>query len=104
MSIKFDNLDNRFESGMKDFLKYHNMLDLPYDINVDITVKDVSEIHIKKELDNVHISLGKPYQIFRALVFLKEHLNDDRYEYVEECFFEMGGPMFDGSECVKVFL
>ena len=40
MSIKFYNLDKKFEGGMKDFLDLHDMVDLSYEIAIEVTDND----------------------------------------------------------------
>ena len=94
--IKFVNLDERYKSGMQDFLAFHNMSELSFEIELIASDDDV--IKIKKAKDKVQITLGREYQVFRALTILKMHLDEEDFNYSESCYFKTGGPMFDGSQ------
>ena len=94
--IKFVNLQKRYECGMLDFLEFHKMSDLSYEI--EITVSDNGRIEIKKTENRVELILSKEYQVFRALTILKMHLDKKDFVYSENCWFETGGPMFDVSQ------
>ena len=96
MSIKFYNLEKRFEGGMKDFLDFHGMAELSYEIEIEVTDND--KVSIDKEDNRVKFSIGEPYQVYRALTILKQHLRDKNFIHSEKCYFTMGGPMFDGSQ------
>jgi len=94
--IRFINLENRFESGMSDFLAFHKMSDLSFEIEIEMSEND--RIEIKKTENRVKFTLGKEYQVFRTLTILKMHLDEECFDYSEKCWFKTGGPMFDGSQ------
>lgn len=98
MTVNFLNLDERFKSGMKDFLSLHNMeiSDNP-DVVIKIEKSDKAEIKIVKNGNSAVFYLNKEYQLFRALTILKQLGNTD-FEYNEPVMFETCGAMFDGSQ------
>lgn len=96
MSIKFYNLEKIFEDGMKEFLDFHGMSNLSYEIEIEVTNDD--KILIDKEYNKVKLCIGEPYQVYRAMTILKQHLSDNSFKHNEKCYFTTGGPMFDGSQ------
>lgn len=94
--IKFRNLEKRYENGMAEFLVFHKMAELPYEVEIEITGN--SKIEIKRDADQIKISIGEGYQVFRALTIMKQKAEELHFEYEEKCCFKTGGPMFDGSQ------
>lgn len=111
MKIKFVNRNFNGNAAINDFLKMHKMEicdDAELYITVKITGRKSTSIHISG--DNAVIETGAEYCIFRALVIIKQMLeestnnsdcelrNNSEINYVEDIVFETTGAMFDGSQ------
>lgn len=98
MTLKFNNLNCRFENGMHDLLAWHGILERDGGIAVTVRTENNGKIKIMKDGDDVTFVLDREYQVFRAVTLLKQNYDKACFEYEEPCCFETCGAMFDGSQ------
>lgn len=94
--MRFINLNEKYKSGMNEFLMFHKMEKLPFEIRISQSKDD--SVTIKRNGNEIDVIIGRDYQIFRAVTLIKQNIDDEAYEYSERCFFNTGGAMFDGSQ------
>lgn len=95
MKIRLHGFEPQYEKGIKAFSAFHNFD--AYDIAVEASVGG-DKIKIEKSGKTATITVAKPYQLFRALVLLKPHANEESFSHEEVCHFDTIGTMFDGAQ------
>lgn len=103
MKIKFENYDIQIKDGVKDFFDMHKISVSkgdaePLTLTVKVEVNGEKKIKLHKNNNDVKICIEKDYQLFRALVLLKQNYNKDCFEYEEPVMFDTCCAMIDGSQ------
>jgi len=95
MKITLNGFAPQYEKGLEEFSAFHNFD--AYDAVVEASIGG-DKIKIEKSGKTAKITVAKPYQLFRALVLLKPHVNEERFLHEETCCFDTLGTMFDGAQ------
>ena len=94
--ITFKNLFPELKEGVDEYIKFHKIEDLS--LSVEICESKDNTLKIEKSGDAVKLNLPRPFTLFRALTIVRCHLDEDVFTYSEKLIFDMGCPMFDGSQ------
>lgn len=95
MKITLNGFAPQYENGVAVFSAFHKLE--TYDVAVEVSI-DGDKIKIEKNGKTATITVGKPYQLFRALVHLKANADKESFSCEENCYFDTAGTMFDGSQ------
>ena len=98
MRIYFDNLDEKYLSGMKHFLAYHGIESGRGELSVHIRKTDENIYRILKNGNNVTLEVNDLGYVFRAVTILKEKIAEENFCFEEKRYFKTCGAMFDGSQ------
>ena len=98
MRIYFDNLDEKYLSGMKHFLAYHGIESGRGEISVHIRKTDENIYRILKNGNNVTLEVNDSGYVFRAVTILKDKIDEAYFCFEEKRYFKTCGAMFDGSQ------
>lgn len=96
--FNFHNVESRFLPGLNNFGKRYG-----FKIGsggLDITVKSSSGKYFKIVRNNkaVEIEIAKPVHLFRAISFIIQYIDDDKFQLEQKDFFDNNGLMYDGSQ------
>ncbi len=94
--ITFKNLFPDLKEGVAEYIKFHKIENLS--LSVEIEESKDNTLKIEKSGNAVKLSLPRPFTLFRALTIVRCHLDEDVFTYSEKLIFDMGCPMFDGSQ------
>lgn len=100
MKMLFENLPKRLESGMSDFLKFHHIAESSDGLTVSVKFNSDNQLMVSKAGNQLIFDVSKENQIFRAVTLTMEQLKDNNSDFSieENCYFDLGCPMFDQSQ------
>lgn len=100
MKITFSNYEIGYSQAVDDFLKLHGFVisDKEPDLTINVSITARKNISVVRRNASVSIDIEKPWQLFRALVILKEKSEEAEFNYYEPVMFETCGVMIDGSQ------
>ncbi len=98
--INFINLSNELKSGVEEYIKFHGIESLS--LTVEINESKEATLSIEKSGDFVKLFLPRPHTLFRALTIVRCHLEEENFSHSEKLMFDLGCPMFDGSQASSI--
>lgn len=98
MKIEWMGLEERYRSGMREFMRFHEVEEGTGGLRVQILTKEGEGIAIRREGNEVELRLDDKGRAFRALTLLLQRQDETRFEYAEGRYFDTCGAMFDGSQ------
>ncbi len=98
--ITFKNLFPELKKGTEEYIKFHGIENLSLTVEIEESGDDT--LKIEKSGETVKLTLPRHFTLFRALTIVRCHLEEENFLHLEKLMFDLGCPMFDGSQASSI--